>query len=80
MARKKEKTLKLVVTAPEGRRIPGVGSRSKGEHFELPVELAEELAAVDKGLQFEREPVKPQKVEATIEDKSSTDKEHDNAK
>ena len=33
-------TTRVRVTAPDGRYIPGYGSRARGETFDLPAEIA----------------------------------------
>lgn len=35
--------MRLYVTAPEGRRIPGYGSQKAGKFFDVPDDVAQEL-------------------------------------
>lgn len=58
-----KKTIRVYVTAPEGRFIPGLGGRERGEFYEVNDGLAQQLVAADAGLTLEKEPVKTGKVE-----------------
>lgn len=67
---------KVYVTAPEGRYVPGLGTRAQGEFFEVDEAQAEGLLALDgfgaqplsvNGLQIDGEPA-PRKSRKAAEE------------
>lgn len=54
------KTVKVYVTAPMGRAVPGLGERLQGAFFEVERDVADRLLRLDG---FSEKPPKPAAVE-----------------
>jgi hypothetical protein len=64
--------MRLVVTAPDGRIIPGYGVRAQGEAFELPDDLARQYVT-DYPDDFAEEPAS---ASGSVPEQEETEEDH----